>query len=114
MNLQSAKLSTLSHLEVHKKVIQGLVGNNQNKMTRKRGRPRSTNVEDHLNGKLHLIQAHYGKVTMDCVVCFNREVKGGRREMSFSCDMCSRKPGLHPDKCFAIYHTVKKYRLVCS
>jgi hypothetical protein len=86
MNRQSADLPTLSHLEVHKNMTEGL-------------------VENRLNGKLHLIQAQDGKVTMDCAVCSNRKVKGG---------MCPRKPGLHPTKCFAIYHTMKKYHYVCS
>jgi hypothetical protein len=52
-------------------VIEGLVGNIRNKMTQKRGRPNSTNVEDHMNGKLQVIQACYGKVKMDYAVCFN-------------------------------------------
>jgi hypothetical protein len=64
----------------------------------------STDVEDHLNGKLHLIQAHEGKATKDCAFCSNRKVKGGRRETSLYCDTCPRKPGLHPNKCFAIYY----------
>jgi hypothetical protein len=34
INQQQAKLPTLSRLEFHKKVIEGLVGNVQNKMTR--------------------------------------------------------------------------------
>jgi hypothetical protein len=35
-------------------------------MTKKRRRPSSTDLEDCLDGKLHLIQALDGKVTMDC------------------------------------------------
>jgi hypothetical protein len=58
MSQQSANLS---HLEFRKKVIEGLVGNVRNKMSRKRGRPSSTDVEDDLNEKLHLIQAHKGR-----------------------------------------------------
>jgi hypothetical protein len=54
-----------------------LIGNIQNKMARKRGRPSSTDVEDRLNGELHLIQVHDGMVTKDCAVCSKREVKGG-------------------------------------
>jgi hypothetical protein len=67
-------------LEFRKKVIKGSVGNIQNKMTQKRGRPRSTGIEDRLNGRLHPIQNHDGKVKKDCAICFNREVKGGRKE----------------------------------
>jgi hypothetical protein len=52
-----------------------------------------------------------GKVTKDCAICFNRNLKGDRRETSFYCDICPRKPGLHPNKCFAMYHAVKKYHL---
>jgi hypothetical protein len=77
---------------------------------KKRGRLSSTDVEDRLNGKLHLIQARGGKVTKDCAVCSNRKVNGGRRETSFYCDTCPRKPGFHPNKCFAMYHTMNKYR----
>jgi hypothetical protein len=92
-NQQSANLPALSRLEFCKKVIEGLVGDVQNKMSRKRGRPSS---KDCLNGKLYQIQAHERKVTKDCAVCSNRKVNGGRRETSFYCDACPRKPGLHP------------------
>jgi hypothetical protein len=114
MNWQSAKLPTLSHLEFHTKVIEGLAGNVRNKMIQKRGRPSSAAVEYCLNGKLHLIQAHDGKVKMHYAVCSNREVKGGRTETTFYCDMCPRKPGLHTNECFVTYHRAMKYRLVCS
>jgi hypothetical protein len=73
MNRQSTDIPTLSHLEFCKKVIEGLVANKQNKMSQKRGRPSSTHVEDNLNGKLHLLQAHEGKATKDCAVCSNRK-----------------------------------------
>ncbi|KAJ4440826.1 hypothetical protein ANN_10672 [Periplaneta americana] len=110
LNQNSKNLPALSHLEFRKKIIEGLVGNVRNKMSRKRGRPSTGDTEDRLNGKLHLIRAHERKVTKDCAVCSNRKVKGGRKETSFYCDTCERKPGLHPNKCFALYHTEKKYR----
>jgi hypothetical protein len=44
MSQQSANPPTLSHLEFRKKGIEGLVGNVQNKMSRKQGRPSSTDV----------------------------------------------------------------------
>jgi hypothetical protein len=93
-------------------VIEGLVGNIQNKMTQKRGRPSSADIEDLLNGRLHLIQDHDGKIKKvcaicsnrevkggrrkDCAICSNTEVKGGRREPSFYCDMCPRKQDSTP------------------
>jgi hypothetical protein len=107
MNHHSANLSSLSYLEVHKKVIEGLLGSIWNKMTQKRGRPSWTDVEDHLKGKLHLIQANDRKETEDFGVCSNRKLKGGRRDTSFYCNTCSRKSRLCPNKCFAIYHAVK-------
>jgi hypothetical protein len=67
--VQSAKLPTMSHLEFHMKVISGLARNVQNKMTQKIGRPSSTDVEDCLKGKLHLIQAYDGKVKTGRAVC---------------------------------------------
>ncbi|XP_069697349.1 piggyBac transposable element-derived protein 4-like isoform X1 [Periplaneta americana] len=110
LNQQSKNLPTVSHLEFRKKIIVGLVGNVRNKISRKRGRPSTNDTEDHLNGTLHLIRAHERKVTKDCEVYSNRKVKGGRKETSFYCNTCERKPGLHPNKCFAIYHAEKKYR----
>jgi hypothetical protein len=61
-------------------VFEGLVGNIRNKITQKNGTSSSADVEDRLNGKLHLIEAHDGKITKNCAVCSNREVKGSRRE----------------------------------
>jgi hypothetical protein len=58
-------------------VIEGLAGNVPNKMIQKTGIPSSKDVEDCLNGKLHLIQAHDGKIKKDYAVCSNREVEGG-------------------------------------
>jgi hypothetical protein len=52
MKQQSLNLSTLSDLEFHKKVIEGLVGNIWNKISLKQRKPILTAVEDHLKGKL--------------------------------------------------------------
>lgn len=27
------------------------------------------------------------------------------------CEMCERKPGLHPENCFKIYHALKNYKI---
>ncbi|PNF33477.1 hypothetical protein B7P43_G00567 [Cryptotermes secundus] len=75
MNRQSAKLSTLSHLDFRKKMIEGLVGNVRSNMIRKRGRPGSTDAEDMI-GNLHLSQTHGREVKMNCAVSSNREVEG--------------------------------------
>jgi hypothetical protein len=40
----------------------------------------ATDIEDRENDKLHIIPIHDGKVTRDCAVCCNREVKRDRRE----------------------------------
>jgi hypothetical protein len=45
MNRLSIKLPVLSHVELRKKVTEGLVRNVQNKMSRKRGRQSSTDAE---------------------------------------------------------------------
>jgi hypothetical protein len=97
MTRQSANLPTLSHLEFHKKVIEGFTGNMQNKRSQERGRPSSKDVEDSLNGKLYLLLAHEGKTTKDFAVFSNRKVKRGRKETLLYCDICPRKPGLHPN-----------------
>jgi hypothetical protein len=91
--------TTLSQLEFRKKVFKGLAGNLRNKITLKRGKPNSSDVEDRLNGKLHLIQAQDWKAKKDCAIFSNREAKGGRRETSFCCDTCPSRQGLHPNKC---------------
>jgi hypothetical protein len=59
-------------------VTEELVGNFEKKKTQKRRRPRSTDAEDCLNGKLHLILAHDGKVTKVCAVCSKQ--KSERRQ----------------------------------
>jgi hypothetical protein len=32
-----------------------------------------------------------------------------KKQTLFYCDTCPRKPRLHPNNCFALHHTVKKY-----
>jgi hypothetical protein len=99
--------------EFRKKVIEVLVGNIKNEMTRKRGRPSWTDVEDRLNGKLHLIQAHDGKLTKDCAVCSNRKWKETEEKYRF---IVTRVQGSQNSTTCAssIYHIVKKYLLECS
>jgi hypothetical protein len=84
MNRQSAKLPALSHLDVHEKVIEGLVGNVWNRMTEKKEGPSSTDVEDQLNGKLHLIQAHDGKCSKGlCSLLQHRSERRLKRKVNY-------------------------------
>jgi hypothetical protein len=61
MNLQSAKLPTLSHQAFSKKVIEGSVGNVRNKMARKKRTTKLEHAEERPDGKLHLIKHKLGR-----------------------------------------------------
>jgi hypothetical protein len=62
MNRESAKLPTSSHLEFLKE-SDWIIGRKplETKWLKREGRPSWIDVEDCLNGKLHLIQAHNGE-----------------------------------------------------
>jgi hypothetical protein len=71
----------------------------------KRGRPCSGPPEEMLNGEPHFTERKE-KGSSACVVCkANRLLK----EIMYYCKTCSKKPFLHPDKCFELYHTVKGF-----
>jgi len=50
------------------------------------------------------------RLTKDCMVWSNSQVKEGRWETGFYREKCQRKPGLHPGLCFKKYHTLKNYK----
>lgn len=102
-------LVTPSHKTFRKMVIKDLVGEVRNKGL-KRGRPSTSDVEERLNGKLHVINKLPDNKHKDCAVCSNRNKKGGRKETVFYCETCSRKPALHPENCFKKYHTCQKFK----
>lgn len=102
-------LKPMDHLQYRRILIEELVEGCRNS-SRKRGRPSTTDDEERLNGKPHFIAKKPNKSTKDCVVCSNRNVPGGRKETSYFCETCSRKPGCHPGKCFKDYHTKKDYK----
>ncbi|CAD1480922.1 unnamed protein product, partial [Heterotrigona itama] len=74
--------------------------------TAKRGRQSSSDKEQRLDGTLHIITLHLQHKHKDCAVCTKRKVPGGRKETSYICETCDRKPGLHVGECFKRYHTI--------
>ena len=96
----------ISHKQFREKLLLDLVGDFR--IRANRGRPSSNDKEQRLDGKLHIITLH--KHT-DCAVCSNRKVPGGRKETSYICETCDRKPGLHVGECFKRYHTIVNYKL---
>lgn len=105
-------LRPVSHMAYRKELIKMLVSDVRN-LHPKRGRPTSLDSESsvRMNGLYHSIKVSEGKKTKDCAVCSNRKIPGGRKETSFYCDTCPRKPGLHPNGCFDRYHTKKDYKI---
>lgn len=99
----------LSHKQFREKLVLDLVENIR--VTVKRGEPSSSDKEQRLDGKLHIITLNPQKKHKDCAVCSNRKVPGGRKETSYICETCDRKPGLHVGQCFKRYHTMVNYRL---
>ena len=84
-----------------------LVGNVQNKNSRKRGRNYDAESIERLSGRHFVAKIPNGR-TKDCAVCSDRKVK--RKKIVYHCETSKRKPGLHPDKRFKKYHTEKHYR----
>jgi hypothetical protein len=69
----------------------------------KRGRPCSGPPEERLNGEPHFIERKE-EGSSACVVCKANKL---RKETIYYYKRCSKRPFLHPDKCFELYHTVK-------
>jgi hypothetical protein len=66
----------------------------------KPGRPIQEPHEERLTGRHFMRRKQKGKG----VVCQNKEEK---KETIYFCNICTRKPYLHPDTCFETYHTCK-------
>lgn len=112
MNLQNMGKKPIDSKKFREELIKGLVGDTRNNNIKKRGRPGSADHEERLNLSRthHFISQTTNKKTKECMVCSNRAA-GRRRETTFFCETCSKKPGLHPGECFKRYHTLKDYKL---
>lgn len=99
----------ISHKQFREELLLGLVGDLR--VTTKTGRPSSSDKEQRLDGTLHIITLHPQRKHKDCTVCSNRNIPGGRRETTYICETCDRKPGLHVGECFKRYHTMVNYKL---
>lgn len=75
------------------------------------GRPSTSNNDERLNGKLHIMRHCKDVRSKDCAVYSNRKIKGGRRQTNYFCSTCSRKPGLHIGDCFEKFHTLQNYKI---
>lgn len=100
----------MSHLKFVRRLVDQLVGDFRDGAAISRGKPSTSDREERLNGKLHIIRRNEGGRSKDCLVCSNRRVKGGRRESGYHCGTCVRKPGLHIGDCFERYHTIDNYK----
>ena len=74
-----------------------------------RDRSSTSDKEERLNGKLHILRRNQGDWSKECSICFDRK-KDQRREFGYHCATCTRKLGLHIGNCFEIYHTKENYR----
>ncbi|XP_053977063.1 piggyBac transposable element-derived protein 4-like [Hylaeus volcanicus] len=108
-SLRTEGKTPMAHLIFLRKLVDQLVGSFRDGCT-SRGRPSTSDKEERLNGKLHILRRNDRGRSRDCLVCSNRRVKGGRRESAYHCDTCSRKPGLHIGDCFEKYHTQENYK----
>ena len=100
----------LTNLKFRRMLLLDLIGNVRNQ-GKKMGRPSSSDTEERLNGKLHILKHNPEKKKKDCAVCSNRKVRGGRKETVFVCVTCTRKPALCVGDCFEKYHTQKDYQM---
>lgn len=101
----------MSHFMFVRKLVEQLVGDFRDGASSKPGRPSTSDKEERLNGKLHILRHCEDVKSKDCIVCSNRRIRGGRHQTNYFCDTCSRKPGLHIGDCFERYHTMEKYKI---
>ena len=98
-----------NHLKYRERSVTQLASDVRNFNRQRRGRPSTFDHAERLNGRLHLISQLPSGQLKDCAVCSDRS-SGNRHKTSYACTTCSRKPGLHPNTCFARYHTVLDYK----
>ena len=101
----------MSHFMFVQKLVDQLVGDFRDGASSKPGRPSTSDKEERLNGKLHILRHCEDVKSKDCSVCSNRKTQGGRRQTNYFCDTCSRKPGLHIGDCIEKFHTMENYKI---
>ena len=102
----------MSHIKFRRELVMALVGDFRlGGGASTRGRTSTSDNQQRLNGMLHVIIPHPEKKHKDCIVCFKQNVPGGRKETTYICETCDRKPDLHVGMCFKRYHTLKKFKL---
>ena len=86
--------TTLQHLTYRQKLVEQLVGDIRNNRSEQRGRPSSLDCEERLNKQSYFITKAARGLNKDCMVCSTPQ---SRKTTLFSCETCTRKPGLHPE-----------------
>lgn len=109
---KNSSSNPMSHIKFRRELVMALVGDfRQGGGASTRGRTSTSDSQQRLNGMLHVIIPHPEKKHKDCIVCSKRNVPGGRRETTYICETCDRKPGLRVETCFKRYHTLEKFKL---
>lgn len=105
--LNSQHKKPLTHKQFRQRLVLPLV---QDRMTsrnldiKRPGRPIQGPPDERLTGRHFMKRREKGKGR--CVVCLKN---GERKETIYFCNTCARKPYLHPDDCFEIFHTRRNY-----
>lgn len=94
-----------------RKLVEQLVGDFRDGASSKPGRQSTSDKEERINGKLHILRHCEDVKSKDCSVCSNGNIKAGTRQTNYFCDTRNRKPGLHVDDCFERYHTMENYEI---
>ncbi|XP_068205172.1 piggyBac transposable element-derived protein 4-like [Palaemon carinicauda] len=80
IHMKSKGLKVLSHLQFRKELVKELVGNVKN--AAQNGRRSTSDDENRLNGKLHIIAKQDRKHSIECIVCSDRRGPGGRKNIT--------------------------------
>ena len=100
-------LQGLGHLAYRKNLILQLVRTTRNSNAKKRGRPSSEDDHERLRKVPHFSANAGSGRNKICMVC---STKQHWKSTVHYCQTSSRKPGLHPGKCFKDYHTKQSYK----
>lgn len=97
----------MSHINFIRKLVMSLIGNLCEGETARYRTPSTTDNEERLDGKLHILQLDAKRKHNDCLVCSNRKLPEGRKTTVYFCETCNRKPFLNVGDCFKKYHTLR-------